>query len=138
MEANIMQGNCLCGAVTIQAQAVSEVDACHCGMCRQWGGGPFLSVQCGPDTTFSGADNIAEFDSSDWACRGFCRNCGTHLYYFLKPAKSYAIPVGLFKDQEEFLFTEQIFIDKKPAYYEFANRTENLTEAEVYEKYAPK
>tara|TARA_R110002033_G_scaffold145020_1_gene182861 strand:+ start:2845 stop:3033 length:189 start_codon:yes stop_codon:yes gene_type:complete len=37
------QGHCLCGAITITAtQAVSHVDACHCRMCRRWGGGPFV------------------------------------------------------------------------------------------------
>ncbi len=29
------------------------------------------------------------------------------------------------------------FIDKKPAYYDFANSTNTLTEAQVFEKYAP-
>jgi hypothetical protein len=35
-------------------------------------------------------------------------------------------------------FKEQIFIDRKPSYYEFANRTLNLTEAEVFAKFMPK
>ena len=36
----------------------------------------------------------------------------------------------------DFVFNHQVFIDKKPAYYEFKNNTENMTEAEVFEKYA--
>lgn len=138
MSTNIMEGRCLCGAVSVQAQEVTNVEACHCGMCRQWGGGPFLSVQCGTDVKFTGAENIAEFDSSDWASRAFCKICGTHLYYFFKPARSYAVPAGLFQGQDGFHFREQIFVDKKPDYYEFANKTECLTEAQVLQKYAPK
>lgn len=133
-----MEGKCLCGAVTVQAREISEVEACHCGMCRQWGGGPFLSLQCGTDVTFTGTDHIAEFDSSDWASRAFCKTCGTHLYYFSKSARTYAMPAGLFAGQERLHLHEQIFIDHKPAYYEFANDTEKLTEAQVLAKYAVK
>jgi hypothetical protein len=43
---------------------------------------------------------------------------------------------GLFQDGVEFEFTEQISIDQKPNYYEFANQTVNLTEAEVLAKFA--
>jgi hypothetical protein len=138
MNSKIMEGKCLCGAVSIQAQEVKNVEACHCGMCRKWGGGPFLSIQCGADVKFSGTENIAEFDSSAWASRAFCKTCGTHLYYFFKPAKSYAVPAGLFQYQDGLCFKEQIFIDRKPDYYDFANKTENLTEAQVFQKFAPK
>lgn len=133
-----MEGKCLCGKVSIQAQEVKDVEACHCGMCRRWGGGPFISTQCGSDIKISGVDNIAAFDSSDWASRAFCKTCGTHLYYLFKPVNSYAVSAGLFQDQAGFKFKEQIFIDKKPDYYDFANNTEKLTEAEVFQKFAPK
>ena len=33
---------------------------------------------------FTGASNIARYDSSEWAQRGFCRNCGSNLFYQLK------------------------------------------------------
>ncbi|GAA3566652.1 MAG: GFA family protein [Pseudomonadales bacterium] len=131
--------NCLCGAVTLQVAAASrEADACHCGMCRKWGGGPLLAVDCGTDVTIDGSDHVGVFDSSDWAQRGFCRDCGTHLFYRLKGANQYVLPAGLFADQQDqFHLGQQIFIDHKPAFYDFANQTENLTEAEVFAKYAP-
>ncbi|MCB1659020.1 MAG: GFA family protein [Pseudomonadales bacterium] len=133
-----MEGKCLCGAVSIQAKENTVVEACHCGMCRRWGGGPFIAIHCGSDVKISGSDNITEFDSSAWASRAFCKNCGTHLFYRFKPANEYIVPVGLFQDQDGFEFKEQIFIDKKPSYYDFANKTQNLTEAQVFQKYAPK
>ena len=40
------------------------------------------------------------------------------------------------QDDIEFDFTEQIFIDRKPSYYAFANQTMNLSEAEVFAKFA--
>ncbi len=33
--------------------------------------------------------------------------------------------------------TSQIFIDEKPAYYDFANKTHNMTGAEVFAAFAP-
>ena len=37
-----MEGQCLCKAVTLNAKAVTEVDACHCTVCRRWGGAPMM------------------------------------------------------------------------------------------------
>ena len=135
---NIMEGKCLCTAVTIQTKKMTNVEICHCGMCRQWGGGPFFAIHCGSDVSISGSENIAEFDSSSWASRAFCKTCGTHLYYHFKPENQYMVPAGIFQNQSDLELKEQIFIDKKPEYYDFANDTQNLTEEEVFKKYAPK
>lgn len=130
-----MKGSCLCGAVSITAETHTEINACHCGMCQRWGGGPLLSVHCGSDLQITGKESVGIFRSSDWAERGFCSKCGTHLYYRLVPADDYAVPVGLFQDGTAFSFDEQIFVDKKPPYYAFSNPTRMLTEAEVFAKF---
>ena len=129
--------DCLCGAVHIKATKMSKhVGACHCGMCRKWGGGPFMEVDCGTDVIFTGEDSISVFDSSKWAQRGFCSQCGSHLFYRLKDTGQYMIPVGLFADNA-FVFDHQVFVDKKPSYYRFANKTKDLTEQQVFELYEP-
>jgi hypothetical protein len=46
------------------------------------------------------------------------------------------VPVGLFDDQENFVFETQGFIDRKPSYYSFSNKTKDLTEAEFFEMYS--
>ena len=106
-------------------------------MCRKWGGGPLLAVDCGSELTFEGEESISVFDSSQWAERAFCKKCGSHLFYRVKESSQYIVPVGLFEDDGAFVFDHQIFIDRKPAYYQFANETTNMTEAEVFAKYAP-
>jgi len=127
---------CLCGAVTV-AVAVEKAsfDACHCSMCRRWGGGPLLAVGAQGGVSFEGEENIGVYSSSDWAERGFCKHCGTHLFYRLKEGGHYALPLGLIEGEVPWSFTEQIFIDEKPAWYEFSNETHNMTGAEVFEKY---
>ena len=129
-------GSCLCGKTKIHAKAVSaEVGACHCGMCRTWTGGPLLAVDCGTDVTIEGKENVSVFNSSDWAERAFCKQCGTHLYYRLKPNNQHIVPAGLFADQADFVFDHQIFVDEQPAFYAFANETKNMTGAEVFAQF---
>ena len=129
-------GNCLCGAVRITANNPSnKVGACHCEMCRKWGGGPFMEIDCGTDVSFEGEDDIAVYNSSRWAERGFCKKCGSHLFYRLKENRQHMIPVGLFDDQEHLKFENQVFIDRKPSFYSFSNKTSDMTEAEIFEMY---
>lgn len=130
-------GSCLCGSVQITAKQVStKAGACHCGMCRKWGGGPLFAVDCGSEVDFQGSESITVYDSSEWAERAFCQKCGTHLYYRLKESRQFILSVGLFEDQDMFEFDHQIFIDMKPSLYSFANETTNMTEAEVFAKYS--
>lgn len=132
-----ISGSCLCGAVQVSAGSVStQVGACHCNMCRKWGGGPFFAVDCHTDVTFSGSEQVRTYASSEWAERGFCGVCGTHLFYRLKQNGQYIMPAGLFGIESEYRFDHQIFIDEKPAYYSFANETKNMTGAEVFAQYS--
>ena len=96
-----------------------------------------MALSCGSQVDFSGEENIAVFDSSDWAERGFCKQCGSHLFYRLKDSAEMEIPVGLFRgDIEDVTFKQQVFIDRKPNYYRFADQTETMTEQQIIEKYA--
>ena len=131
-------GSCLCGKVKVTAhQASKSVGACHCSTCRKWGGSAFMEIDCGTNVDFDGLENISIFDSSQWAERGFCKECGTHLFYRLKENKLHMMPVGLFDDDSELEFTSQVFIDEKPNYYCFSNKTKDMTGAELFAMYAP-
>ncbi len=129
-------GHCLCGKTSISAGQISlHAGACHCSQCRRWGGGPFMATDCGTDVTLAGNEFIGLFRSSDWAERGFCTVCGSHLFYRLIDTQQYFVPVGIFGDGEDLVLDHQVFIDEKPAYYDFANPTRNLTGAEVFAQF---
>lgn len=131
-------GTCLCKKIEIKAtQPSTHAHACHCGICRKWGGGPFFSVECKNGVEVKGEDNLAIYDSSEWAERGFCKACGTHLFYKFKGQTHYMIPVDFFDNLGGVDFASQIFIDKKPSYYSFENKTEMLTEAQVIAAHQP-
>lgn len=132
------KGSCLCGAVRFFVPEMkNEVGVCHCDMCRKWTGGPLMSAFCGSEVTFEGEENITVYDSSPWAERGFCKKCGSGLFYRMKETKQYHIPMGIFENCDDMDFVLQVFIDKKPEYYSFADETETMTEAEVFAKYGP-
>jgi len=129
-------GQCLCGAVRITARDTDDrVGACHCKMCRRWGGGPYMEIECGTKISFDGEEAITVYESSDWAERGFCRQCGSHLFYRFKANGHHAVPIGLFEDDDALVFSHQVFIDEKPSYYDFSNETENMTGPELIAKY---
>jgi hypothetical protein len=132
-----MTGGCLCGAVRFVATpAKQQFDACHCGMCRRWSAGPALMVDCGTDVEFTNESGLAFYRSSDWAERGFCNRCGTSLCYRLSEQKLYFVSLEALDDRDGFAFSHQIFIDEKPAYYDFANKTRTMTGAEVFAAFA--
>jgi hypothetical protein len=104
-------------------------------MCRRWGGGPFMELDCGTNVTFEGEENITVYASSDWAERGFCKQCGTHLFYRFKANGNHGVPVGLFDDEEHLEFAQQVFIDERPPFYEFSNDTKDMTGPELIAQY---
>ncbi len=131
-------GECLCGAIGVTAKSAgSSVGACHCKMCRRWGGGPFMEIDCGGVVAIDGEENLAVFNSSAWAERGFCKQCGSHLFYRIKETGQHMIPVGIFDNDEGLVFDHQVFIDEKPSFYHFSNETNDMTGAEIFAKYGP-
>ncbi|TOJ77122.1 aldehyde-activating protein [Vibrio parahaemolyticus] len=131
-----MKGKCLCGAIEVIAEPKNEVSLCHCSMCRKWSSGALHAVHCGPEVTFKGAEP-KRYQSSDWAVRGFCGECGTNLFYHLLPTNEYILSAGLF-DNPDFKLTLEIFTDEKPGYYELNPHSKKMTAQEVYDQFVPK
>ena len=125
-------GKCLCGKIEIIAKTMSkDLGVCHCGMCRKWSAGPFFAVDCGSEHEIKGEEFLSVYDSSDWAQRAFCKSCGTNLFYKLKQNSQHIVSSEIF-NQLTLKFDHQIFIDEKPNYYEFSNKTKNMTGEEVF------
>ncbi len=136
MSSQTHQGTCLCGAIQFTVTLDdNSVGACHCSMCRKWNGGPLLTVHSSSAPHFSGAQP-AVYNSSDWAERGFCPGCGSHLFYRLKGGNFFAIPVGLLDGDQAWSFDLQVYIDEKPSFYCFSNQTQNMTGAEVVAQFS--
>jgi hypothetical protein len=132
-----MQGGCLCGAVRFTASLKDrEVGACHCSMCRRWTGGPFMVIDCGDTVKVENESNLGVYRSSEWAERCFCKKCGSVLFYRLVQNGNCYASAEAFDDRAGYALTSQVFIDEKPGYYDFANKTHNMTGAEVFAAFA--
>ena len=128
---------CLCGAVRFDITSnPTETGACHCSMCRKASGGVFLGVQVPPDgLSFTKDEGHSVYKSSAWAERGFCKTCGSTLYYRVTAPGphhgTWHVGLGSFDDPEGIVMTGEIYIDKKPGGYGFAGETHKMTEADV-------
>lgn len=129
----VFHGKCLCGAVSLHLQHDKpSISACHCGICRRWAGGPFMSLKSHTAPQIEGAGYVHTYASSEWAERGFCSRCGTHLFYRLVQGEFYAVSAGLFQEGVDWPFELQVFIDEKPSNYQFSNATREMTGEDVF------
>ncbi len=132
-EASRASGGCLCGAVRYTAVPEKpEMDVCHCQMCRRWSGGVFMSVPCS-DLAVADERALGRYASSEWAERLFCKECGTSLFWRFQDdgGGHVAVAYQSFDDLPPVSFAEEIFIDSKPALYDFAGERRRRTGAEV-------
>jgi len=129
-------GGCLCGAVRFTVTLRQrKFGVCHCRTCRKWASGPYFAVGCGRQVTFEDETELSTYASSEWAERGFCRKCGTSLFYRLRDAGHYQMALGSLDDAGDLEFTSEVFIDEKPDAYEFANETRKMTGRQVIDTY---
>ena len=135
-------GGCNCGAVRFEiASDPSEVGACHCGMCRRFTGGVFLAVSVPKDKiAFTKDEGLTLYTSSAWAERAFCKTCGSSLFDRVTapgPMQGEChVGLGCFDDATGIALTGEIYLDRKPDGYSFAEDTRKMTEAEVEAMFA--
>ena len=72
------------------------------------------------------------YQSSEWAERGSCKNCGTTLFWRLQSDHGMTVVTAGSLDRNEELepIEEHIYIDKKPPWYDFADDAPRLTSQE--------
>jgi len=90
------KGGCLCGAVHYVVRGpMRGVVNCHCGQCRKWHGNvaTYTSVKTA-DVEIAGKENVKWFRSSDSARRGFCRKCGSSLFWQWVGGETLGIAAG--------------------------------------------
>ncbi|MBY0423352.1 MAG: GFA family protein [Parvularculaceae bacterium] len=130
-------GQCLCGAVTFTATfAGGDVGVCHCGMCRRWAAGPFFGVTADRLDMVKDAA-LGVFVSSDWAERGFCKACGSPLFWRMRDKSMTVVSVNALDAAGPCKLDHEVFIDEKPAYYSFKEGAHQMTGAQLMAMFAP-
>ncbi len=130
-------GKCNCGAVAFKATPKNgDVGVCHCSKCRRMAAGPFFALDCGDTVKFESEESVGVYNSSEWAERGFCKQCGSVLFWRTKDRAVNIVSVDAFDDPIDLTLDHEVFIDEKPGYYSFAEKAKQMTGQECFEQFA--
>lgn len=119
-------GGCLCGAVRYAVRGdLRDVVDCHCGQCRRIHGhhGAY-SAAAKVDLVVTVERGLAWYASSDVARRGFCRECGSTLFWEPLERDYVAIAAGSLDQPTGLKTVAHIHTADKADYYEIADDLE--------------
>jgi hypothetical protein len=116
-------GSCICRAVSFEVQGeLAPPDACHCGQCRKWSGHYWASTDVPREAvTIHGADHIGWYRSSETVRRGFCKTCGSSLFWDVDGRANIAISMGAFDAPTGTRLEKHIFVPDKGDYYDIGD-----------------
>ncbi len=118
-------GGCLCGGVRYRvAGPLRPIIYCHCSQCRRTSG-HFVAATAAPTNALEivADESLAWFASSKYASRGFCRRCGSSLFWRPEDGEQVSIMAGTLDDSDGLEPLEHIHVGDKGGYYEL---TDNL------------
>jgi len=116
----ITRGSCLCGAVRYTVTGpLRDVVACHCTQCRKQSGHFFAATSAPREAiTVEGAENVTWYDSSSGIRRGFCKTCGSHLFWDSGISPTMTFLAGSIDGATGLKIAGHIFCADKGDYYE--------------------
>ena len=116
---DVHKGGCLCGKVRFETRGdLREVVYCHCSQCRKQSGHYFAATRVEvAKLDIEGADNLTWFAASDDAKRGFCKTCGSALFWRRDEGPNMSILAGAFDDPSPLKAAFHIYVADKGDYY---------------------
>ncbi|AVR98811.1 GFA family protein [Pseudoduganella armeniaca] len=114
-----LHGSCLCGGIVYRAAGpVHHSSHCYCTMCQKQHGaasGTYANVDSAGFVLDKGADLVTEYASSDHGRRGFCRVCGSTLYWrSTQSPQRIAVTLGTLEPEYDGPVERELFTDTKP------------------------
>lgn len=115
-------GSCLCGAVRFEVRGnLRPVIACHCTQCRKQTGTYMSATACADgELVFTRKDGLKWFRSSPEAQRGFCKECGSVLFWKADGSDTTSISAGAIDGATGVPLEGHIFCGTAGDYYEIA------------------
>jgi hypothetical protein len=96
--------------------------ACHCVQCRKQSGHYFASANAQKaDLRITGDDSLAWYASSPKVRRGFCKHCGSWLFWDPPAREWISIAMGALDGATHTHLERHIFVAEKGDYYEIAD-----------------
>ena len=111
-------GHCLCNRVRFTvASELRDIVYCHCGQCfRQHGSVSAYTAAPREALKIEGVDHLQWYESSTGVRRGFCRACGSSLFWDSKSAAQIAIAIGVLDDTASMVPRCHIYTADRPAH----------------------
>lgn len=118
-----MKASCLCGIVQMEIKSpFISASYCHCSQCRKSHGASSVaygSILKNDIEWLSGKKKVRCFESSEKVKRGFCKVCGSNLYYYNKDYPSHLdIPLSIIDGEPTLQPEYHIYVSSKPNWYE--------------------
>ncbi len=120
----MIKGRCDCGDVRFEISAVREtVTVCHCSQCRRTSGHLWASTQASSyeDVIFTKKEGLQWYTSSGYAKRGFCKTCGSSLFYRMNDEEGIALAAGCLDMPTDLKIGKHIFVKDKGDYYDITD-----------------
>lgn len=140
--AAVLAGGCQCGAVRYALYAAPvRGNICHCRMCQRASGNYFAAFTGVKREDFAWTKGEpAVFKSSAIAERGFCRDCGTPLFFRYLETKRIAVTIGSLDEPERAGRPEKQYgvESRVPAFFDLAALPESTTEEMLPPQWAAK
>ncbi len=113
MSATRITGGCQCGAVRYRIEGpLGKAGICHCRMCQKAFGSyfaPLAGVKLAEFAWVKGARGV--FKASQAAERGFCRDCGTPLFFRYPDRDCISLSLGSLDDLSRIVPAKQYGIE---------------------------
>ena len=118
--AEIHKGSCECGAVAFELHGeLRQVHACHCIQCRKISGHYWAATSVPEEKLVVTHDaGLKWYRSSDFAKRGFCKQCGSSLFYKQDEKNNVAVAPGSLDGVTGLTIAKHIFVRDKGDYYD--------------------
>lgn len=112
-------GSCLCGAVRFETRGpLRGIIYCHCTQCRKQSGHHYAATNVADENIrMEGAENITWYKSSETARRGFCRICGSVLFWKHNELDYVSVMAGAFDQPSGLRGEKHIYTADKGDYY---------------------
>jgi hypothetical protein len=116
----VRSGGCLCGAVRFEVRGpLREIVFCHCGQCRRQTGLYYASTNAADaDLEIRGAEEVTWYHSSENGRRGFCKHCGSALFWKYQGNDATSIQAGSLDSPTGLVPGYHIFCEDKGDFYE--------------------
>ena len=118
-----LSGSCICGSVRYEASGdCRDIIACHCIECRKASGHFTAATSVKPERLkMLESKGLTWYRSSPSAKRGFCRECGSSLFWKPDSGDRISVFVGSVDGPVDLPLTSHIYLVEKGTYYEITD-----------------